>query len=74
MKGRIGPTGKYPGGKYTQEDEGAIGVGIAADPRNRKVVIQFGKPVAWLGLDPEHAETLAQSLLEKAREARGEPL
>lgn len=65
---------KYPRGKYTEDDEGEITFAIAADPRNRKVVIQFGKPVAWLGLDPEDAEALGRMLITKAHEASGEPL
>lgn len=69
-----GPTGSYPRGRYTRDDEGELAIAIAADPRTRKIRIEFGKPIAWLALDPEHAEALAQMLVQKAREARGELL
>jgi hypothetical protein len=33
------------------------------------VMLNFGKPVAWLGLDPQHAVELANLLIRHAREA-----
>lgn len=71
---KLGATGKYPRGKYTSADEGELSIAIASDPRNRKVMFEFGKPIAWLALDPEQAEALGRLLIAKARDARGEPL
>lgn len=66
---KIGPTGEYPRGKIHKDDEGELRLGIAV--RGGKVVMAFGKPIAWLGFDPEHAENVANSLLEAAAKARG---
>ena len=52
---RIGPTGQFPEGRLNQDDEGEIAIAICADHGN--VVIQFGKPVAWLAMPPEQAES-----------------
>ena len=68
---RVGPTGEYPQGKYTEDDEGELNIALAADPRNGKVLMHFGKPIVWLGMSPEDAEALAVRLIAKAREARG---
>ena len=55
----LGPTGQYPYGKLNPDDEGEIRIAIAHDPHNRTVVIDFGKPVAWIGLPPQHAREFA---------------
>jgi hypothetical protein len=68
----LGARGGYPSGQYGDEDEGEIALGIAADPKARKVRLDFGKSVAWLALDPEQADAFADALREKARLARGE--
>ena len=67
---RLGATGKYPEGKYTEQDEGEIAFGIASDTTNEKLLINFGKPVAWVGMMPEQAEAVADSLRDHAREVR----
>lgn len=66
----FGATGKFPQGKYTRQDEGEIQFGVAADTQNRKVLINFGKPVAWMGLDADQADSLADLLKAKAAEIR----
>jgi hypothetical protein len=67
----LGATGKHPRGKLTADDEGEIMCDIAADAKNRKVLVNFGKPVVWIGFDPEQAVALAEMLLDKAHQARG---
>lgn len=62
----FGATGKFPEGKLNATDEGEIQFGIAADVRNEKVLIDFGTPVAWLGLNPEQAIAIADSLKANA--------
>jgi hypothetical protein len=64
----LGATNQFPQGKLNEHDEGEIRLAIGQ--KNGKVVIDFGKPVAWLGFDPEQAEQIASSLLEHAREIR----
>lgn len=71
MAAPIGSTGRFPLGKLSESDEGELQFGIAADPVKNKVVINFGKPVAWIGFTAEQAEQIAESLLEKARLIRG---
>lgn len=65
----LGPTGKYPQGKLTPKDEGEIRIAVGS--KDGKVVMDFGKPTAWIGMDPEQADAIADSLREHARAARG---
>jgi hypothetical protein len=60
----LGPTGQFPQGKLTPHDEGEIRIAIGIE--NGKVVMHFGKEIAWIGFDPAQAHSLAQSLIEKA--------
>jgi hypothetical protein len=61
-----GPTGKFPQGKLTPTDEGEIKIAIGSV--DGKVVVDFGKPVAWIGFDPERARAVADALLKHANE------
>lgn len=63
---RFGATGQYPDGHYTDADEGEIQFGLAADKAAGKVIIDFGKPVAWIGMLPAQARELAALLVAKA--------
>jgi hypothetical protein len=62
----FGATGRFPMGKLTETDEGEIAFGVAADKASGKVIINFGKPTAWVGMDREQALALAESLRQKA--------
>jgi hypothetical protein len=66
----LGPTGEFPQGKLNADDEGelTIAVGIEADC----VRIEFGKPTAWIAMDPEGALGLAASIAGKAMQLRRE--
>jgi hypothetical protein len=64
---QFGPTGDYPHGKMNEEDEGGIMLGIAHD--KGKVIINFGKPIAWVGFPPEQAFELARLIAEHAHAA-----
>lgn len=63
---KLGATGEYPDGHYTDADEGEIQFGLAADKAAGKVIIDFGKPVAWIGMLPAQARELAALLVAKA--------
>jgi len=63
---QLGATGRYPQGKLNEHDEGEIAFAIAADPKNKKVLIDFGKPVAFIGMDKSQAIQLGQMLIAKA--------
>ena len=57
-----GATGDHPQGKLNADDEGGLRMAIVADKRNSVVRVDFGKPVAWLGLDRATALDLARRL------------
>lgn len=66
---RPGPTGDFPEGKLNEDDEGGIQVALshADTPDGRRVVrIDFGKPIAWLGLPRLRALEFARLIIEHA--------
>ena len=65
---QLGKTGRFPYGKVSEDDEGELRVAIGIDLSQGIVRIEFGKPVAWLGLPVNQARALSQMLLEKADE------
>ncbi len=65
-KREFGASGKFPQGKLEDSDEGELRMGVAYDKLNGVVRVEFGKPVAWLGLPPPEARRLAQMLLDAA--------
>lgn len=60
-----GAIGDYPDGQLGRADEG--GIQFAIGEQDGKVVIDFGTPVHWLGMTPQQAAKLANTLLERAR-------
>lgn len=62
----LGATGRFPAGKLTPDDEGEIRIAIGS--REGKVVIDFGKPTAWIGFDPTQARDIAACLIKHADE------
>lgn len=65
----LGATGNFPQGKLNETDEGEITIAVGIE--NGKVIIQFGKPVSWLGLGRSEAMALASSLVDKAMGLKG---
>lgn len=65
-----GPIGDYPHGKLTPRDEGSLQFAIGS--KDGKVVIDFGSPVAWVGMTPQQAMDLASSIMSKARAVAAE--
>lgn len=68
LKSELGATGKFPDGKLCEHDEGEITFAIGH--REGQVVLDFGKPVAWVGMSPQQAIALAASLTQHARDCR----
>lgn len=62
----LGATGKFPQGKLTPSDEGELKFTIGI--KDNKVIINFGTPVAWFGLDKNAAVELGQTIIDKAKE------
>jgi hypothetical protein len=60
----IGATGDWPQGKLNEDDEGGLAVEISTVGAN--VRVDFGKPVAWLAMDPDGALALASGIIEHA--------
>lgn len=65
---KLGATGRFPYGKANADDEGELAMALAADHSQGIVRVEFGKPVAWLGLPSAQARGLAALLIEKADE------
>lgn len=60
-----GATGQHPMGKLTEHDEGELQFTIGQ--KDGKVVLDFGKPVAWVGMPAQQAADLAAFLIKRAR-------
>lgn len=65
---KFGATGQHPMGSLDKSDEGEIAFGVAS--HRGKVIINFGKPVAWLGMDARQAAGLAALLIQHANRCR----
>jgi hypothetical protein len=71
----LGATGEHPDGKLNKHDEG--GIAFAVGVHEGKVVMDFGKPTAWIGMNPQDAMDLASILINNARVAArqsGQPI
>lgn len=62
----LGALGTFSHGKVSDDDEGDLRLAIAYDKLDGIVRIEFGKPVAWLGLPPPQAIEFAKAILKKA--------
>jgi hypothetical protein len=62
---KLGPTGDYPRGKLSEDDEGGLLLAVGHDEK-RNVKIKFGKKVAWIGLNSEQAIQFAMLILKQA--------
>ena len=65
-KGMLGASGKFPQGALNDDDEGELRMAIGRDPVDGVIRLDFGKPVAWLGLPPPEAIQMARMLLRRA--------
>lgn len=66
---KIGPTGDFPHGKLSPDDEGGINVAIShhiAPDGADMVRLDFGKPVAWLSLPRAQAAAFGVTILKFA--------
>jgi len=60
----FGATGKFPGGKLVEHDEGEILFGVAI--KDNTVIINFGKSIKWIGMNKEQAKELGELLIKKS--------
>ncbi len=64
-KSFFGPTGKFPDGKLSHDDDGELQFGVARSP-DGNVHVNFGVAVRWIALPPAIAIDFARALLENA--------
>lgn len=69
-KGRLGATGAYPRGKLRGGDEGELRLSVGV--KDRTVILDFGKDVAWIGMGAQDAANLGSMLIKHARECARE--
>ncbi len=55
---------KYPSGKLNENDEGALYIRIFNQDKN--LIIDFGKQIAWIGINKQHALELANIIIKEA--------
>ncbi len=63
----------YPSGRLGANDDGALSYAVAADHKKKVVIIDFGKPVEWVGLPESDCRNLIQTLISKVDEIATEP-
>lgn len=61
----LGALGTFSRGKISQDDEGDIRLAVTHDS-DGVVRIDFGKPVAWIGMPKSQAAELAKIILKHA--------
>ena len=57
----------YPEGRMGPNDEGELAFAVGVNQESGTVVINFNKPVHWVGMGPADAVRLAEMLIGKAR-------
>ena len=62
----------YSEGKIHPDDEGDIMLRIAADPDRNVIVLEFAKPVLWIGMPPALARHLAETIIRRLGELRSQ--
>ena len=65
---KIGPTYDFDDGKLGPDDEGGLNIGLGI--KDGKVVIAFGKSVAWIAMSPDSAIELSRLIARQALEAK----
>ena len=66
----VGPTGEYPKGRINADDQGELKVAMGINEEHKRIMIDFGTSVSWLGLGVEEAEAFANGLLDNVRRLR----
>ena len=68
---KIGPTGQFPQGKMNADDKGELALDVSHDHDKGHVVMSFGTNLAWLGMGPSEAKSLAALLIHHANVVSG---
>jgi hypothetical protein len=64
----------YEKGRIAADDDGALAIAVTADTERKRVIIDFGKKVDWIGLDANDCLALAKMLIDKAKLVADGPL
>ena len=56
---------QYSQGRMSAEDDGDLAIAVGVDPQRKIIIINFGKPVAWIGLGIAETEELIEALKDK---------
>lgn len=67
----VGPTGAYPEGKLTHDDDGELAIAVEPvcnkyDPTQRRVAMRFGTAVSWIAMSSDDARAIAIALMSAA--------
>lgn len=65
---RLGATGKIPQGMLTPQDEGEIKFAVGLSMDKKRIVINFGKPVRWVGMNRNQAIDVGKAIIKTAKE------
>lgn len=68
LESALGATGQYPDGKASPDDEGELQLAISHT--QDQVLLNFGKPIEWLGMDRDSAIKFARLLATHATQLR----
>lgn len=63
-KYNLGPTGKFPAGRLDQNDGGELKAAVYL--QHNRLIIEWGVPIDWVGLDKAGALEMAKVIKEKA--------
>lgn len=66
----LGRTGTIETDKFCDDDQGELNFALATF--RGRVVINFGDPVSWLAMTPDHALELSMQIASLARKAKHE--
>lgn len=64
----LGATGNKTEAPIREDDEGEIKIAITSE--DGKVIINFGLPIAWVGMNPDQAIQLSESLKRAAEDCK----
>jgi hypothetical protein len=59
---------QYPKGVLNNEDEGELKMAFSVDPKTKTLIINFGKPLAWVGFKKEEVEELIKLLTKLSKQ------
>lgn len=62
----LGATGQYPKGQISKDDQGELKVAMGINEEHKRIMIDFGKEVSWLGMGADEARVFAQALMAHA--------